>query len=272
MRKPHSIKKTVLFFDFLIVVPLFILFSILTIAAFRNSNYEWNRSKLASVEERCSNIADRNTEIIKITNMLYLDSEINHILSEKQQLTGYEATQAQGKIQGKMRELTELFPERQYQIMILCSNGNSYFQNSLEFTGDRPTFEKIVEESWYSEMGQGNDTIYFLPQYRSPLLQNNFQEDTLFAVRNIRNLNSGRKIGTMIVAVSHNIWGDDTIETGENAENTIVMDQYRKIIYASDKILYGNAIEDNSYYKKITENEKGFFSWSCKGTKLSYSI
>ena len=40
MRKPHSIKKTVLFFDFLIVVPLFILFSILTIAAFRNSNYE----------------------------------------------------------------------------------------------------------------------------------------------------------------------------------------------------------------------------------------
>ena len=63
MRKPHSIKKTVLFFDFLIVVPLFILFSILTIAAFRNSNYEWNRSKLASVEERCSNIADRNTEI-----------------------------------------------------------------------------------------------------------------------------------------------------------------------------------------------------------------
>ena len=112
MRKPHSIKKTVLFFDFLIVVPLFILFSILTIAAFRNSNYEWNRSKLASVEERCSNIADRNTEIIKITNMLYLDSEINHILSEKQQLTGYEATQAQGKIQGKMRELTELFPER----------------------------------------------------------------------------------------------------------------------------------------------------------------
>lgn len=103
MRKPHSIKKTVLFFDFLIVVPLFILFSILTIAAFRNSNYEWNRSKLASVEERCSNIADRNTEIIKITNMLYLDSEINHILSEKQQLTGYEATQAQGKIQGKMK-------------------------------------------------------------------------------------------------------------------------------------------------------------------------
>ena len=265
MRKPHSIKKTVLFFDFLIVVPLFILFSILTIAAFRNSNYEWNRSKLASVEERCSNIADRNTEIIKITNMLYLDSEINHILSEKQQLTGYEATQAQGKIQGKMRELTELFPERQYQIMILCSNGNSYFQNSLEFTGDRPTFEKIVEESWYSEMGQGNDTIYFLPQYRSPLLQNNFQEDTLFAVRNIRNLNSGRKIGTMIVAVSHNIWGDDTIETGENAENTIVMDQYRKIIYASDKILYGNAIEDNSYYKKITENEKGFFLGHVKG-------
>ena len=106
------------------------------------------------MEERCSNIADRNTEIIKITNMLYLDSEINHILSEKQQLTGYEATQAQGKIQGKMRELTELFPERQYQIMILCSNGNSYFQNSLEFTGDRPTLKRLWRKVGIQKWGR----------------------------------------------------------------------------------------------------------------------
>ena len=130
-RFQYSIKRTVLLFDFVIVVPLFLLFCILTIAVFQKSNYEWNKSKLSAIEERCSNISARNTEIVKITNMLYLDFEINQILSQKTKLTGYEKIQANDKIQKKMTELTELFPERQYQIMILCSNGSSYFQNSL---------------------------------------------------------------------------------------------------------------------------------------------
>lgn len=263
-RSKYSIKRTVLLFDFVIVVPLFILFCILTIAVFQKSNYEWNKSKLSAIEERCSNISARNTEIVKITNMLYLDFEINQILSQKTKLTGYEKTQAYDKIQKKMRELTELFPERQYQIMILCSNGSSYFQNSLGFMGDEIKFEDLQKEQWYPEAKEKKDEIYFLPQYRSPLLKSVFQEDTLFAVRNIRNLNSGRKIGTVLVAISHDIWGNEAEDNGKNVENVIVMDQYRKIIYASDPTLYGTDIKENSYYKKITENEKGFFVGNVK--------
>ena len=208
-RGTNSIKRTVLFFDFLIVVPLFILFCVLTIAVFQKSNYEWNKSKLSAIEERSDNISARNTEIVKITNMLYLDSEINQILSQKTNLTGYEKNQAYDKIQKKMRELTELFPERQYQIIVLCSNGASYFQNSLEFMGDEMEYEDLQAEPWYQETKDKKDEIYFLPQYRSPLLKELFPEDTLFAVRNIRNLNSGRKIGTVLVAISHDIWGNE---------------------------------------------------------------
>lgn len=263
-RSKYSIKRTVLLFDFVIVVPLFILFCILTIAVFQKSNYEWNKSKLSAIEERCSNISARNTEIVKITNMLYLDFEINQILSQKTKLTGYEKLQANDKIQKKMTELTELFPERQYQIMILCSNGSSYFQNSLGVLGDEIEFEDLQKEQWYPEAKEKKDEIYFLPQYRSPLLKSIFQEDTLFAVRNIRNLNSGRKIGTVLVAISHDIWGNEAEDNGKNVENVIVMDQYRKIIYASDPTLYGTDIKENSYYKKITENEKGFFVGNVK--------
>ena len=263
-RFQYSIKRTVLLFDFVIVVPLFLLFCILTIAVFQKSNYEWNKSKLSAIEERCSNISARNTEIVKITNMLYLDFEINQILSQKTKLTGYEKIQANDKIQKKMTELTELFPERQYQIMILCSNGSSYFQNSLGVLGDEVKFEDLQKEPWYPEAKEKRDEIYFLPQYRSPLLKSMFQEDTLFAIRNIRNLNSGRKIATVLVAISHDIWGNEVEDNGTNVENVIVMDQYRKIIYASDPALYGTDIKENSYYKKITENEKGFFVGNVK--------
>ena len=89
-RFQYSIKRTVLLFDFVIVVPLFLLLCILTIVVFQKSNYEWNKSKLSAIEERCSNISARNTEIVKITNMLYLDFEINQFLSQKTKLTGYE--------------------------------------------------------------------------------------------------------------------------------------------------------------------------------------
>ena len=271
-RGTNSIKRTVLFFDFLIVVPLFILFCVLTIAVFQKSNYEWNKSKLSAIEERSDNISARNTEIVKITNMLYLDSEINQILSQKTNLTGYEKNQAYDKIQKKMRELTELFPERQYQIIVLCSNGASYFQNSLEFMGDEMEYEDLQAEPWYQETKDKKDEIYFLPQYRSPLLKELFPEDTLFAVKNIRNLNSGRKIGTVLVAISHDIWGNEAEGSEKYVENVIVMDQYRKIIYASDPTLYGTDIKENTYYRKIIENEKGFFVGNVKSQKESYSL
>lgn len=239
----------------------------MTIAVFQKSNYEWNKSKLSAIEERSANISARNTEIIKITNMLYLDSEINQILSQKTNLTGYERRRAHDKIQKKMRELTELFPERQYQIMVLCSNGSNYFQNSLEFMGDEIKYEDLQKEAWYLETKDKEDEIYFLPQYRSVLLKELFPKDTLFAVRNIRNLNTGRKIGTVLVAISHDIWGKEAEISEKYMENVIVMDQYRKIIYASDPTLYGTDIKENSYYKKIVENEKGFFVGNVKNQK-----
>lgn len=253
----NSIKKKVIFLDLVIVFPLLIIFCSLMLFVFGKSNYELNHSKLNVLEEKSSSIADRNAEIIKITNMFYLNSDINRLLSKKQQLTGYDYIAAKDEIQSKMLEMTELFPERQYQLMFLCNNGTSYFQASLQLAGANLTYDDISKENWYEEVE--SDTVYFLPKYRSQALQELFKEDTLFAVRNIRNLNSGRYIGVLIVAVSRDIWGKNSIQEGNSSENTIVIDQYRKIIFSSDAELYGTDVSDNSYYEQISEHSKGFF-------------
>ncbi|MCQ4727961.1 sensor histidine kinase, partial [Anaerotignum faecicola] len=71
---PHfnSIRKKVIFLDLIFVFPLFVLFCILMSYVFEDSNYKLNNSKLSLLEEKCSNIANRNTEIIKISVGMYL--------------------------------------------------------------------------------------------------------------------------------------------------------------------------------------------------------
>lgn len=260
----RSIKNKVICLDFAIVVPLFILFCILMMYALRENNYNLNYSKLELLEEKCTNIGNRNTEVVKITNGLYLDSDINRILSKKQLLSGYEYIEAEDEIQSKMLELTEMFPDRQYQLMLLCNSGNSYFQSSLQFSKDELNYDDISSENWFHEMEE-NDKIYFLPKYRSEALQELFQDDTLFAVRTVRNLNSGRPIGVMIVAIAENIWGNDILNRTDSDENTMVIDEYRKIIFSSDEELYGTDVENNSYYEQIKKYSKGFFLGNVNG-------
>lgn len=118
---------------------------------FEDGNYKLNYSKLDLLEEKCSNIANRNTEIIKISVGMYLDPEINRLISKKNKLTGYEYISAQDSIQSKMLELTELFPDRQYQVMLLCKNDMNFYQSSLNLMQDAVTLDMLDEESWYQE-------------------------------------------------------------------------------------------------------------------------
>lgn len=170
-----SIRKKVIFLDLIVVFPLFILFCILMSYIFEDGNYKLNYSKLDLLEEKCSNIANRNTEIIKISVGMYLDPEINRLISKKNRLTGYEYISAQDSIQSKMLELTELFPDRQYQVMLLCKNDMNFYQSSLNLMQDAVTLDMLDEESWYQEAMEKDDSIYFLPKYRSPVLQKLFQ-------------------------------------------------------------------------------------------------
>lgn len=72
---------------------------------------------------------------------------------------------------------------------------------------DAVTLDMLDEESWYQEAMEKDDSIYFLPKRQESCIAEVFQEDKLFAVQKLRNLNSGRDVGIMIVAISQDIWG-----------------------------------------------------------------
>lgn len=256
----NSIKHKVICLDLLLVIPLFLIFCMIFIYILEDNNYKLNYSKLDALEEKCANIENRNTEIVKITNAFYLDTQINQIISKKKKWQGYEKIKAENAIQAKILELTEIFPSYQYQLMVLCENGLSVFQTSLNNADNKITLNDLKQESWYQDVKESENIIYFLPKYRSPILDVNFKDDVFFAVRSLRNINSGRDVGLMLVVISA-----DILETADKAEERIlVMDQYRKIIYSSDADLYGVNIADNDYYKRIIEYSKGFFLGNVK--------
>ena len=47
--------------------------------------------------------------------------------------------------------------------MILCSNGSSYFQNSLGVLGDEVKFEDLQKEPWYPEAKEKRDKFISCP-------------------------------------------------------------------------------------------------------------
>ncbi len=257
-QKYDTVKRKVVFLDLLIVFPLCVLLSIIIFLTFWDSNKKLNESRLELLNGKSDLIAEKNVEIVKITSALNTDPEINRILS-KRTLADYEYIQADNIIQKKMRELTAMFPERQYQILLLCDNGNNYFQSSLGFHKNIIEKSELEKETWYQEIEKEKELIFYLPQYRSEILGEIFKDDVMFAVRSIRNMNTGRVLGTMIVAISQNIWEKNVFRM-ENPEDKIILaDQFRRIIYSSDIKQYGKETVNSVDYNKIDGYKEGFF-------------
>ena len=77
--------------------------------------------------------------------LLYTSPEINRLISKRNRLTGYEYISAQDSIQSKMLELTELFPDRQYQMMLLCKNDMNFYQMCIRDRYVDPAARRIPD-------------------------------------------------------------------------------------------------------------------------------
>lgn len=259
MFKFKSIKQKVVFVDVMIVLPLFIIFFIVLTIIFEESTFNLNHSKLDALEDKCRNVAVTNREIIQMSNSFFLDSEINSIMSKKKYESDYGYILDNRIVREKMRELTSSYAGGQYHMMLLCNNNVNYFQNSIEESADNFTVQDIKDEDWYDEMMESNGQIFFLPLYRSETFQKLFPDKALFAVRIMKNLNSGREVALLITMLSEEMWVNEVLDFRENGENSMVVDQYGKIVFASDTQIYGTEVQKNSYYDKITNYDKGFF-------------
>lgn len=257
--RPKSIKQTVVFVDLAIVFPLLILFFIVLAIIFQESNYNLNQTKLQALEDKGRSVASTNSELVKMTNAFYLDTKMNSLASKKNYDTRYEYLNDRRSVQTKMRELTGMYADYRYQMMLLCTNGTSFFEESLETAGEELALQDLAGEDWYAELMETNGEIYFLPKYRSKLFQERFPEEALFAARLVRNFNGGRVVAVLVVALSDEMWKNDVLQFHESTENSMMVDQYGKIIFASDPSMYGMTLADSSYYGKIAQHEKGFF-------------
>ena len=238
---------------------MIILFFVLMMFVLRDSNLCVNNSRMDVLEERCGKIAKSTDEITRIINALSINSDINRVMSQKSKAEQYDYIMNNRIIQDKMLEITELFYNRQYQLMLLCSNGTNYFQSTLGFAKDTLSLKDVEQEEWYQDMMEDDlASVYFVPRYRSDVLQRLFPEDTLFAVQDIRNLNSGRQVGILILASDQITWGSDS-KNHVSDENSIVIDQYGRVIFPLSDDFNGEDFSQYAYYSEIKESQSGFF-------------
>lgn len=260
-KRLNSVKTKILFIDVLVILPVFILFFVLMMHVVLDSNRSVNESKWNTLNERASNIAMSNDEITRIMNGLCVNTEVNSILSQKTKSENYKYIKNNRLIQQKLLELSVLFYNRKYQIMLLCENGTNYYQSNLEFPNDTLTLDDLKQEEWYQDMSDTASSVYYLPRYRSELLQNLFPEDTVFVVQAISNLNSGRQIGILILAANQTTWDKECAKTktGKATENSLVIDQQGNSVFPSSTIFGDNGVSECAYYQQMQENDQSFF-------------
>lgn len=262
----NSVRNKILFSDFLIITPVILLFFVLMLIVLRDSNHSVYNSRLEVLQERCGNIERSNDEIIRIINALSVNSDVNRLMSQKNKAEGYEYITNNRTVQDKMQELTELFYNRQYQMMLLGENGNNYFQRSLQLGNSALNLEELKEEEWYQEMQETNSvSVYFLARYRSPLLAELFPKDTLFAVQEIKNLNSGREIGLLILAANQLTWAQDSESDTNDEDNSIIVDQHGKFVFPLGFFFEKFEIDDVSgihSWNVLVESETGYVNTS----------
>lgn len=260
-KRLNSVKTKILFIDVLVISPAFILFFVLMMHVVLDSNRSVNENKLNALNERCSNIAMSNDEIARIINGFCVNTEVNSILSQKTKSENYKYIKNNRLIQQKLLELSVLFYNRNYQMMMLCESGTNYYQSNLEFPIDTLTLEDLKQEDWYSDITDTSRSVCYLPRYRSKRLQSLFPEDTVFVVQRIFNLNSGRQIGLLILAANQTTWdkGHAKTNTRKTEENSLVIDRTGNSVFPSNTIFGENGVSECAYYKQIQETDEGFF-------------
>lgn len=259
MKKLNSIKSKVIFIDLIIMTPLVILICITLYIAMSNNNFSLNTSKLNLLEEKASTIAGNNMEVTKICTSIQQNTKIRKILSLKSSDDYFDYLQNNKVIQDEMINLTVMYPERQYNIMIFSDNGNSYFQDTLNMRDKSINIEDVRNEEWFDEVSENKQQIIFIPKYKSGILKSNFDDNKVMAVCVLTNPNTSKRIGVLAVVISNEIFEKELNSNVSEDEKTFLIDQHGKIIYSTDSNLFNEDISSNIYATKIKDYSKGFF-------------
>lgn len=266
-----SIKKQLIFTNLAVVFPLLLLYVILLQHVFRTSTQRVNQSQLDVLEERGVSIRENQEEMIRILNVLSADSEFNKVVSQKEKAEDYDYIENNRIIQSKRLLVSSFFYNRQYLMMVLCSNGSNYYDSSLDYRKDTVTLADLKGEEWCRQLyGENTSEVCLLPAYRSEILSGLFSEDTLFAVQKLHNLNSGRDIGLLILAADQDTWVGSGLNSQEEDRETWILDENGVLIYPSVSEAEAKKLWEDSDSGYITGSDGWFLKERDDGENIVY--
>jgi sensor histidine kinase YesM len=254
--KSYLIHTNILF----IFIPVVVVFVFLIYSIFVNSRVDVYTQKLSLVEQYCANLEGLQSDILYMSNTIYLDDEVNRILSTKEFSDDYAYLSSSQTIINTMTVITNAVYSKNYLMNILTFNGYSYFQNAVGGHSVYVDINEMQTEPWFREVEKGNGTICYLSTVSSPSLSKAFPEVSAFACRLLKNLNSGRNIGVLLIGIFEATILEEVRDVQSEDSSQLFLLDTQGMVFASNKDLFsGVDMTKSPYYEKFSKYEKGYF-------------
>lgn len=252
----------------LFILPCLILSICLFYFMQRKGNIQLNESRLVILRQIDENLEGIFEGIVLLSNYFACNTDINKIISRDSFSSDYKEMSALKEIKESFNNSRIVYSNLNYNLQILGFNGKNY---SPKDTADTnviyPDIEKMKTEDWYPSLQQHSNAIHYIPAYRSNELQKTAQEGIIYAVKLIKNLNSGREVALLSIEIDNKIIQQLFVQ-GMNGHNPqfFLMDETGKIFSSTKEELVGKNISLDTYIHKLTENSYGYFPAKINGT------
>lgn len=269
MKKPlfqtKSIRRMVIIVNAMIVCPLVLMFFLLLIIVVDGAIDSNNETKLYVLSDKSKNVMSANVEVTKIMDSIAGDIDINIYLSKTEHESVYQQLETKMMIEDKIRQLTSMYENGRYDIVVFGADGNSYFRSSINRDVSNISLETLKEEDWYSSLEKNRSQVFFLSAYQSEILSESIPNQSVFAVSLIRNFNSGRNIALVVVTMSKEMFEKDLLQFDSASEHSVMTDQNGEIIFTSDPFIYELDIKFPKDLSNVYQSESGYFTTVING-------
>ncbi len=264
-KSEKSIRWTLLQSNILIIlIPSLILFSFLFFRLTTDARIAINREKLVSLEQYSSNLNKLYRDVLYLSNNIAMDPTINAYVSKKHFSQAYEAIAAKNEILRRLGLLANIFNDERYSINILGYNGQVYFQDESFLHSSNVHLEDLESETWFSRVLEANGALLYLSRNESAALSSTFPQTSAFAVRLMKNLNSGRNIGLIIIGIEEKTILRTIWEGVENVD-LFVVDSTGSVFVATSQRNRSLDIASFDRERNIFAFDRGYFLTSVDG-------
>lgn len=247
------------------VLPFLLITILIVNLLITEANTRSNKSSVILMKQINEKLTGVFQEISYFSNIFYWDKELNSIISEKKTDDMYQMSKDSRIVENLFISNTYAFDTYRYGVTILGTNGKIYSSVDKENINDA---EDITTYNWYSKASEKNGQIIYLPSNEVDLFSAHQEDTTVYGLRQMHNLISGRPIGIMAVSVKSDYFEEICSKLlNPITQKVIIADGKGKVIYATDPALRYASIQSSAYYDKVNDNYSGYFLAKVTGQK-----